>query len=405
MMGNGLRAAYANCMNEAELIASVGRNESTLRQSMRVLPSKYGNGCGSLLSAALGFTEAEADKASLTSVIEHLCWCPLLVEGFRYCPECLNDGYHAIYFQIAGLERCPVHRARLHHHCPSCRQSLPDMRMNFGWFDAPFCCPRCGVLLIDQIDGLHRRFFSDQQSAEYEQAWAGLSQWIFSLNKLNYAFAYLRDWSEALEPASPSSLVLGTLRALNPEPELEVLGLKYSPFEAIGLSDIAPQLRDIALDGTGVIDAYRKVREQIETRYLEGLSLDIIVQAAGDGSWLRLDEAGNRYVPAYAAWRCLLEGRHSISFLGMNCPLSNIQVPHSLLPTNWSRISSQLWGRIFEAAFASICAQLQHYALRGETSIRIATLDPGRYCLFMPEEVYSISERMAGVMLFPKIEM
>jgi hypothetical protein len=38
----------------------------------------------------------------------------------RWCPECLQSGYHAVWFQLASLSHCPLHGMALEERCPHC---------------------------------------------------------------------------------------------------------------------------------------------------------------------------------------------------------------------------------------------------------------------------------------------
>ena len=43
----------------------------------------------------------------------------------RYCPVCLETGFHAAWFQWQYIERCPLHRKPLRTGCPSCAAPIP----------------------------------------------------------------------------------------------------------------------------------------------------------------------------------------------------------------------------------------------------------------------------------------
>lgn len=42
----------------------------------------------------------------------------------RYCPKCLNAGYHSIVYQHVGVARCPLHDIRLQDTCPNCHAEI-----------------------------------------------------------------------------------------------------------------------------------------------------------------------------------------------------------------------------------------------------------------------------------------
>jgi len=47
------------------------------------------------------------------------------VPFLRFCPVCLEQGFHSILFQNVGQRECPVHRALLEDGCPKCGQYIP----------------------------------------------------------------------------------------------------------------------------------------------------------------------------------------------------------------------------------------------------------------------------------------
>lgn len=65
----------------------------------------------------------------------------------KYCPRCMEFGYHTAMHQAVPLERCPVHEVLLIDRCPKCAVSLP-YTIGSGSYTVPFTC-RCGYALVD----------------------------------------------------------------------------------------------------------------------------------------------------------------------------------------------------------------------------------------------------------------
>jgi hypothetical protein len=61
---------------------------------------------------------------------------------FRYCPRCLDFGYHGVIHQVERHSVCPVHRCALHSRCRHCASSSA-YRLDAQLLDAPFRCPHC----------------------------------------------------------------------------------------------------------------------------------------------------------------------------------------------------------------------------------------------------------------------
>lgn len=66
------------------------------------------------------------------------------VPFLRYCPTCLESGYHSILFQCVDQRSCPQHGDLLEDHCPKCGQRIPYSLP--GAKVIPYSC-ECGRLL------------------------------------------------------------------------------------------------------------------------------------------------------------------------------------------------------------------------------------------------------------------
>jgi hypothetical protein len=67
--------------------------------------------------------------------------------GIRFCPSCLEFGYHAAVFQLHTVRICPVHRCDLVCGCPNCSKAIPTS-LNRSSLRFPFACPRCKTTLV-----------------------------------------------------------------------------------------------------------------------------------------------------------------------------------------------------------------------------------------------------------------
>lgn len=66
--------------------------------------------------------------------------------GFlRYCPACIEQGFHTAVFQLSGVVRCPVHRLALRGACPVCKKGI-SYRLRSRMLSNPYGCP-CGAVL------------------------------------------------------------------------------------------------------------------------------------------------------------------------------------------------------------------------------------------------------------------
>lgn len=63
--------------------------------------------------------------------------------SFRYCPLCLEAGYHSALYQILSLMQCPFHQVPLSDRCHSCKAITPDLDDSRKLFSRPYCCAEC----------------------------------------------------------------------------------------------------------------------------------------------------------------------------------------------------------------------------------------------------------------------
>lgn len=64
------------------------------------------------------------------------------IKQLRFCPSCLDLGFHSIYFQYPGATDCPYHSTRLRNTCKFCKQpNFPTIRSIVA---SPASCWNCG---------------------------------------------------------------------------------------------------------------------------------------------------------------------------------------------------------------------------------------------------------------------
>jgi hypothetical protein len=67
--------------------------------------------------------------------------------NLRWCPACMNKGFHAALFQFLPIARCPTHNARLIQACPHCKSVIP-YRLDAAAAATPLACPTCRSPLV-----------------------------------------------------------------------------------------------------------------------------------------------------------------------------------------------------------------------------------------------------------------
>jgi len=94
-----------------------------------------------------------------------------LCKALRFCPECLEFGFHSPIYQHWAMDRCPLHGVRLLDKCPYCRNPIKG-KASFAIRD-PLACPSCAKLLSHDWDSYHNR---ERESPRFPWRLVGLSQ-------------------------------------------------------------------------------------------------------------------------------------------------------------------------------------------------------------------------------------
>ncbi|MDP9014227.1 MAG: hypothetical protein M3O41_16515 [Pseudomonadota bacterium] len=83
--------------------------------------------------------------------------CRLTIsERVRICPECRDEAYHCIFFQIENLVSCPWHKSRLTTECKTCGAMTPSYNIQPSVHPIQrSACKRCGDAIFTDVSA-HR---------------------------------------------------------------------------------------------------------------------------------------------------------------------------------------------------------------------------------------------------------
>lgn len=68
----------------------------------------------------------------------------------RYCRECLQQGFHAAWFQWRFIVRCPLHQRALRLGCPGCTGPI-QYTLQGNMAEYPLVCARCGKQWVPDL--------------------------------------------------------------------------------------------------------------------------------------------------------------------------------------------------------------------------------------------------------------
>jgi hypothetical protein len=132
------------------------------------------------LQARLGWTWQSPETTLVLPLIhlQEVLWAPTL----RYCPMCMQGGFHSIWFQLVALQVCPFHGCRVTERCCVCGTQMGRYGLTRELFDEPFHCSHCQlpfagapVGLSDSLDVWHLRETVDASFEAYTR-WMDLAR-------------------------------------------------------------------------------------------------------------------------------------------------------------------------------------------------------------------------------------
>ena len=96
---------------------------------------------------------------------------------FRYCPLCLEHGYHSFLFQFIPISHCPLHNVALAKQCHCCDEPLPMYGFSKSLFDSPYHCRQCRGPISGVKPSLDLHLPFRLQGQELETAFRPIMDW------------------------------------------------------------------------------------------------------------------------------------------------------------------------------------------------------------------------------------
>jgi len=81
--------------------------------------------------------------------VTHHIHSPMLSKTLRYCPRCLQLGFHSMFYQHLAVKECPYHHVPLLNKCMYCAEPwVPSIKQIVS---EPFCCTKCRWLHLKTV--------------------------------------------------------------------------------------------------------------------------------------------------------------------------------------------------------------------------------------------------------------
>lgn len=122
--------------------------------------------------------------------------------ALRYCRDCLDQGFHTVFFQIEGLLKCPRHHTALYDTCIECGSRTVPLEFSREAFRTPFRCSQCGTALAGSLTPTHW-WVPPSGRREIRRAFLPLVHWLRALEQ-EWRTVPRRDWQLPAEGPCPS---------------------------------------------------------------------------------------------------------------------------------------------------------------------------------------------------------
>lgn len=96
---------------------------------------------------------------------------------FRYCPLCLEQGYHSYWYQSQYIDTCPIDGVRLETTCQHCGNTLPQYGLCRPLLNRSYLCSHCSNPISGVWPTIESRLTLQRCEDQVSQAFSPLYQW------------------------------------------------------------------------------------------------------------------------------------------------------------------------------------------------------------------------------------
>jgi len=126
-------------------------------------------------------------------------WAVWKSDLFRYCPLCLECGYHSFWHQFSMLWLCPIHHIELRTRCHSCNADCPNYPTSKKLFDRPYYCAKCKMPICGVAPSLSAHLDFRECGIDLNEAFAPYTKWWGAKYKEPKNFHWLNLWTGRIE--------------------------------------------------------------------------------------------------------------------------------------------------------------------------------------------------------------
>lgn len=161
------RFAWRNSLNGQQLLRHCSQR-AVFSSALRPLFEEI---CLDRFALASGWKLGEAEL--MCGLDDPISWSSQL----RYCPVCLEHGYHSYWHQSLHIATCPLDGTPLETTCHYCRNQLPEYGLNRPLLERSYVCPRCHKPIAGVWPSIELRLSFHDRDRELSQVFSPLDHW------------------------------------------------------------------------------------------------------------------------------------------------------------------------------------------------------------------------------------
>jgi hypothetical protein len=121
---------------------------------------------------------------------------------FRYCPLCLEHGYHSFWFQCPLLDCCPIHALALSTRCHACDAELAQYPSSRALMEKAYYCAHCHAPICGAPPTLMAHLEFRERAQELTCAFQPLLTWWKSIRAEPKNVCWMETWRTTTDAPS-----------------------------------------------------------------------------------------------------------------------------------------------------------------------------------------------------------
>lgn len=370
-----MKFIYANVCNCTELIHYFKRDDALHFQArgQNILRMLYFD--ASKVSAHMQVSKAWLQTAFIESFLGRHEVQAFSCLTLRWCPECIQCGYHSPIHQLKFLTECPEHKVELKDLCEVCRNPIFTLFSKKNYL-APYCCPECGSKLCDLS-----KFLSIDKDAEV--AFRKVAKRLIARQYSGPVLS--KHWLKLYAEKDP---IYDELKQI-----WSAWGVLYVEEEGGHMAfNVKPQVEIVKAGKTkgGELESDIQIAKDLYALHLKKIESRIsdhkkcVIDITRVAPWVHvgqfIDEARLcPYAMAYIYWRLFWEGR--LTAYGLYDESPTLDVGHIEIITSGIRTDSnfglvqRLYGLEFQGSFESALHEAVKCFQSGHINISVEVLE------------------------------